>query len=90
MTFFWHDCDICKLTETQQNINTKFEPRHEISNNVVCATSKASDQPAHTVSLIRAFASSLDIPVKILHADRAAIHVVMKHMKRDLSLNACV
>ena len=29
------------------------EPRHEISNNVVCATSKASDQPVHTHSLIR-------------------------------------
>ena len=27
-----------------------YEPRHEISNNVVCATSKASDQPAHTQS----------------------------------------
>ena len=39
----------------------KFEPRHEISNNVVCATSKASDQPAHTRSLIRAFASRLNI-----------------------------
>ena len=26
------------------------EPQHEISNNVVCATSKASDQPAHTQS----------------------------------------
>ena len=38
-----------------------FEPRHEISNNVVCATSKASDQPAHTRSLISAFASRLDI-----------------------------
>ena len=37
------------------------EPQHEISNNVVCATSKASDQPAHTRSLIRAFASRLDI-----------------------------
>ena len=37
------------------------EPRHEIiSNNVVCATSKASDQPAHTRSLIRAFASRLN------------------------------
>ena len=34
-----------------------FEPRHEISNNVVYATSKASDQPANTRSLIRAFAS---------------------------------
>ena len=27
---------------------------HEISNNVVCATSKASDQPTHARSLIRA------------------------------------
>ena len=38
-----------------------YEPRHEISNNVVCATSKGSDQPAHTHSLIRAFASRLNI-----------------------------
>ena len=37
------------------------EPRHEIPNNVVCATSKGSDQPAHTRSLIRAFASLLNI-----------------------------
>ena len=38
-----------------------IEPVHVISNNVVCATSKASDQPAHTRSLIRAFASLLSI-----------------------------
>ena len=38
-----------------------FEPVYEISNNVVCATSKASDQPAHTRSLIRAFASRSSI-----------------------------
>ena len=37
------------------------EPVHEISNNVVCATSKGLDQPAHTRSLIRAYASRLDI-----------------------------
>ena len=37
------------------------EPVHEISNNVVFATSEASDQPAHTRSLIRAFASRLSI-----------------------------
>ena len=37
------------------------EPVHEISNTVVCTTSKASDQPAHTRSLIRAFASRLCI-----------------------------
>ena len=38
-----------------------FEPRQEISNNNVYATSKASDQPAHMRSLIRAFASRLNI-----------------------------
>ena len=38
-----------------------FEPRHESSNNVVCSTSKASDQPVHMCSLIRAFASRLNI-----------------------------
>ena len=32
----------------------------EISNNMVCATSKASDQPAHMRSLIRAFALLLE------------------------------
>ena len=42
----------------QKNPN---EPVHEISNNVVCATSKTSDQPAHARSLIRAFASRLSI-----------------------------
>ena len=35
--------------------------RDKIPNNVVCATSKGSDQPAHTRSLIRAFASRLNI-----------------------------
>ena len=33
----------------------------EISNNVVCATNKASDQPAQTCSLIGAFVSRLNI-----------------------------
>ena len=41
--------------------NIKYEPVHENSNNVLCATSKASDQPAHTRSLIRAFANRLSI-----------------------------
>ena len=36
------------------------ESQHEISNNVVCATSKGSDQPAHVRSLIRAYASHLN------------------------------
>ena len=38
-----------------------IEPVHEISNNVVCATSNTSDQPALTSSLIRAFATRLSI-----------------------------
>ena len=42
-------------------LSIKIEPRHAISNNVVCATSKGSDQPAHKRSLIRAFASCLII-----------------------------
>ena len=37
------------------------EPWHEISNNVVCATSIGSDQPAHTRRLFRAFAGRLNI-----------------------------
>ena len=40
---------------------TTYELVHEISNNVAFATSKASDQPAHKRSLIRAFASHLSI-----------------------------
>ena len=35
-----------------EKISTLYEPQHEISNFVICATSKASDQPAHTRSLI--------------------------------------
>ena len=42
-------------------VNIIIEPRHEISNNVVFATSKASDQPAHSRSLIRTFASRSNI-----------------------------
>ena len=38
-----------------------YEPVHEISNNLVYATSKASDQPAHTRSLIRIFACRSNI-----------------------------
>ena len=33
--------------QSDQRCDIKYEPRHEISNNEVCATSKASDQPAH-------------------------------------------
>ena len=50
-----------KVRKIKKYEKEKFEPVHEISNNVVCATSKASDQPAHMRSLIRAFASRLSI-----------------------------
>ena len=38
-----------------------YKPWHGMSNNVACATSNGSDQPAHTRSLIRAIASPLDL-----------------------------
>ena len=60
-TFSSHDDRvgiILKLTSYSQ-LTLIFEPVHEISNNVVCLTSKASDQPAHTCSLIGAFVSRL-------------------------------
>ena len=41
------------------NSSEEKEPRHEISNNVVYAISKASDQPEHMRSLVRAFACRL-------------------------------
>ena len=58
-----------------------FEPVHEISNNVVCATSKASDQPAHTRSLIRAFASRLSILCMI-------VKLLTEHYLEFISLKA--
>ena len=51
---FWHN----KLNIQSFRL---YELQHEISNNVVCVTSKGSDQPAHTRRLIRVFASRLDI-----------------------------
>ena len=50
-----------KHNREQTAYTMKYEPVHEISYNVVCASSTASDQPAHTRSLIRAFASRLNI-----------------------------
>ena len=42
-------------------LRKRYEPLHEISNNVVYATSNGSVQPAHTRSLIRAYARRLNI-----------------------------
>ena len=54
---------VVEMTSNDNNSDSRriFEPRHDISNYVVCATSKASDQHAHTRGLIRAFASRLNI-----------------------------
>ena len=51
------------FVEKMETINNVIiGQRHAIFNNVVCETNKASsDQPAHTHSLIRAFASRLNI-----------------------------
>ena len=38
-----------------------FELQHEISNNVVCVTSKGSDQTVHRRILIKSFACHLNI-----------------------------
>ena len=42
-------------------LTKEYEPVHKISNNVVCVTSKGSDQLAHMCSLIRAFVSFLNV-----------------------------
>ena len=52
---------------------------HEISNNVVCATSKATDQPVHTRSLIRAFACRLSYSM--------IVKLLTEHYLEFLSLN---
>ena len=47
--------------ETPKRIRWQISRDMRFSKNVVCATSKGSDKPAHTRSLIRAFASRLNI-----------------------------
>ena len=52
-----HNVDMTVASLYKVNI---FEPWHWISNNVVCATNKSSDQPAHMRSLIIAVGSRLN------------------------------
>ena len=52
---------ILGTSANKYNVHYIIEPVHEISNNLVCATGKAADLPVHTRSLIRAFASRLNI-----------------------------
>ena len=49
------------MRDITDKINLIIKPWDEISNNMVCATSKGSDQPAHMRSLIRALASCLNM-----------------------------
>ena len=53
------------LISKPKHVVGTFEPtkhlRHEISNNVVCATSKGSDQPAHMRSLTDAFSMNIKL-----------------------------
>ena len=68
-----------------QGLHYNNEPVHEISNNVVCATSKASDQPAHTRSLIRAFASRLSYMIVKLLTEHHLEFLSLKEGCRGLS-----
>ena len=52
---------LVKMSNCWKSHAAALEPVHGISYNVVCATSKASDQPAHTRSLIKDFTSRLSI-----------------------------
>ena len=42
--------------QARLHCNHVYERQHKISKNVVCATSKDSDQPVHMPNLIKAFA----------------------------------
>ena len=61
LMLFTHAGEFVTTDTRELDILMLFEPGHDISNNMVCATSKGSDQPAHMRSLIRAFASHLSI-----------------------------
>ena len=66
--------------ESQVVAQLLIETVHEISKNVVCATSKASNQPEHTCSLNRAFASRFSI----LHW---LFERLLKHFSRQQCFN---
>ena len=63
VNFMWQN--LKEKLNTVKKHSLTFEPRHEISINVVCATCKGSDQPVHTHSLIRAFAKSLECSMSV-------------------------
>ena len=68
------------LSDVIKSFDCINEPQHEISNNVVCATSKASDQPAHKRSLIR---------VCLSHENCMIVRLLTEHHLEFLSLKGC-
>ena len=61
------------------------EPQHEISNNVVCATGKDSDQPAYMRNLIRAFASGLKGGYTVTHCWKS--HVAAQMLIKEITFS---
>ena len=55
----WDKCNFVLIYSHNAFFAPINGPQYEISNNVVCASTKGLDQPAHLCSLIRAFASPL-------------------------------
>ena len=49
------------ICSEDKHIKITLNLLNKISNNVVCSTNKGSDQAVHTRSLIRAFASRLNV-----------------------------
>ena len=66
VTLLFHITQFFRVSCMGDVFSNWFEPWRGISNNVVCATSKGPDQPAHKSSLIRVFASRLIMSVKLL------------------------
>ena len=67
-------------------------PQHEMSNNVLCATSKGSDQPMHMHSLIRAFASGLNILAHRLLTEHHLEFLSLKeavHARLSIHMSKC-
>ena len=68
----------------------RYEQRHKISNNVVFATSKASDQSAHTRSLIRAFASRLSVLWLLSHwLNTIGVSKLKRRLQRLVGVYTC-
>ena len=57
----WTSLEICIYKKCGKVTDIVFLIEHEISDNVVCATSRDFDRPAHTRSLIRVFDGRLSI-----------------------------